>query len=958
MSHSFFISQLRELYINNKLVPFIGAGLSIPFGLPNWRELISDYAKLFEIKGLASFQEMIQFELSNNDYWEALRAIKKYANRTDSDIQEFICKSIKDKINLQIDEESHNYSDLARMNFDIYLTTNYDHLLNKFLTSSYVPTNLKDFSGNTQNTLLNDGEKRIFHLHGNISQQGSVVITQETYSKLYNDKKYDQLFSLLTGTKTFIFLGFSFDDIFIQRILKDINQFFNTKHYILLDNPSKEQIEWLKSTYNIETISYNSNDSSHAGEIRSILKDIASEANLVEGENKILNDKINIQAQHNTKHEILKKIGTLKKSLNYENDIIQHESNNLSKALKLNSLSYMIRRLEKVEKILSVDKYDVVFIGEIGCGKTTAICNLFNLIKDIDIGENIHDLPLLPTSSGRTTLGEVRILGSQSSNVTIRIEPKDYKDVKHDIEQFCDFYWKKHKSKKNNKSDNQVQLDAELDRVIRNMAGFTSDEKFDEFTENFIGEKGDFNKTIEANINFKERNKTEIIYDEKTTKQSLKEWLKDITKKLNDGELDRFSIPQKTYIYIDKEILDLNKLKRINSIIDTKGMESVDRDDLESFIKSDNTLCIFLDRFNPAPSKLIYEFLVNSFKTTNSNSYLRSKVCMMVLPRKPEQLNMSGATGNEEKGTKIRKKQIENKFIEGNINFDIENLLFYDAYKHIRKDDEGLILTIAKPSIEDDRNNIFGNLNKIIEKRENNLMDQVILIENQLEILKRNNYLSDGDSKKIEKIHNEIKIKMDISPYELAEKTTERFLVEYKSFLESHYSSTLRAINNRFGIYYYRDINIYLRAANLIRGNLDYLISSTKKSIIDTMVKIEDNSSGLKVYLEHFEEQINIYYTELFEGITEEITSFLTSSVFAPQSYESDFWNFVISRWGNSDNAYKFVKYTDDILYMYNENLNKYKVKEEFNRIISEKWETFMDNVLKVSGVERVIEVH
>ncbi|QWH42846.1 hypothetical protein [Bacillus mycoides] len=43
------LEQLKEAYHENKIVPFIGAGISVPFNIPTWGDLIRDitdeYAK-------------------------------------------------------------------------------------------------------------------------------------------------------------------------------------------------------------------------------------------------------------------------------------------------------------------------------------------------------------------------------------------------------------------------------------------------------------------------------------------------------------------------------------------------------------------------------------------------------------------------------------------------------------------------------------------------------------------------------------------------------------------------------------------------------------------------------------------------------------------------------------------------------------------------------------------------
>lgn len=272
MSNEYIIKKAREVYKEGNLVPFIGAGLSIPFNIPDWGGLIEDYALSLVVDKFSGFHDLIRMELSDFEYWEALRAIKRYAKRTDQDIQEYVCESINKKINLNIEEEKHNYADLAKMNFNIYITTNYDHILGHFLKTNYNSINLKDLGSSTQNMFRN-GQKRTFHLHGNISQEDSIVITEEQYKELYDNKKYDALFSLFTGTKSFLFLGFSFNDIFIQKIIQDHNEYFRSKHYIVLHDPKPEQIDWLKMNFNIETIPYKvENSSSHAIEIRNILR--------------------------------------------------------------------------------------------------------------------------------------------------------------------------------------------------------------------------------------------------------------------------------------------------------------------------------------------------------------------------------------------------------------------------------------------------------------------------------------------------------------------------------------------------------------------------------------------------------------------------------------------------------------------------------------------------------------
>lgn len=276
MNDEVFIRDLRKMYNQGQIVPFIGAGLSIPFKVPDWGELIKECAIHMGIDNVngTSFLPILEHNLKLHDYWEAVRMIKKYLIRSEDDIQQYIVNNITTKMLKEVDDKNHNYCDLGKYGFDIYLTTNYDHILSKYLDSNYMPINLKDVNSNMQSLITQKGIKRIFHLHGNISESSSIVISEEKYKELYENNKYKTLFSLFSGAKTFLFIGFSFNDIFIQKIIKDNNDFFKSKHYIILANPTFENRTWLKENYNIETIAYNPNNSSHSEEIKKILSSI------------------------------------------------------------------------------------------------------------------------------------------------------------------------------------------------------------------------------------------------------------------------------------------------------------------------------------------------------------------------------------------------------------------------------------------------------------------------------------------------------------------------------------------------------------------------------------------------------------------------------------------------------------------------------------------------------------
>lgn len=277
---SAFFESLREDYHNGLLVPFIGAGLSVPFQIPTWGDLIKDLTDKYAEKEF--IKQAVEEDLNNHDYWGAIDILKKYARIEEDDIQEGVVDLIlKKKINLK-DDLLHNYSDLSKMDFNLYLTTNYENILQQHLKFELEPILLKDIQFSTQN-LFN--QKRICQLHGTISNSGTIVLSKDSYKELYENKKYDNLLKLVTGSRKILFIGFSFDDQFIKTLISEHKESFKGRHYILLNNPSESKINELRKEYGLLTIPYNIENSSHTEEIRKILLQVAKPIKKKDDEN-------------------------------------------------------------------------------------------------------------------------------------------------------------------------------------------------------------------------------------------------------------------------------------------------------------------------------------------------------------------------------------------------------------------------------------------------------------------------------------------------------------------------------------------------------------------------------------------------------------------------------------------------------------------------------------------------
>lgn len=280
---SIFLEDLRQDYHKGMLVPFIGAGLSAPFGVPTWGDMIRSLTEKYAEEDFV--KKIIDVDLGRYDFWQAVDNLKNYTVIQEQDIQEEVVKLIQEKQIKLEDDFLHNYSDLSKMDFNFYLTTNYENILHQYLKFDNQPISLSDIQFNTQDMF---SQKRVCQLHGTSSNAGTIVLSRESYKKLYSEKKYDDLLKLVTGTKKLLFMGFSFDDQFIKTLIKEHKESYRGEHYILLNNPSPEKIKELRSEYRLITIPYNADESSHSAEIRKILLEISKTSSEKDSDNVVV----------------------------------------------------------------------------------------------------------------------------------------------------------------------------------------------------------------------------------------------------------------------------------------------------------------------------------------------------------------------------------------------------------------------------------------------------------------------------------------------------------------------------------------------------------------------------------------------------------------------------------------------------------------------------------------------
>ncbi|MEH2338821.1 hypothetical protein [Nostoc sp.] len=310
-----------------------------------------------------------------------------------------------------------------------------------------------------------------------------------------------------------------------------------------------------------------------------------------------------------------------------------------------------------------------------GQGKTTAICHLFNLISDFKVSKTIggktkdviETRELLSTGAGRTTICEVIIKASEKSY--IEIEPYTVDEMENLIFEFCDSI----ANKDNPQAEQKIIISQEIERAIRNVTELkisyksVSDGekkinfKIDKTKELFDESKEELNEELRleflkknalSKANLESRTTTKIKFENQSNEQA---WIKNTFADINSVELKEFAIPRKIYLYVSSDILSGSNLSQFDSVVDTKGLdENPIRKDLQKYIDSQDTICLFVTPFAAAPEANIIKLI--GYHLASKSKEFHHRFVTLVLPHKYEPEKVNGADGRWDLGIDIKKE--------------------------------------------------------------------------------------------------------------------------------------------------------------------------------------------------------------------------------------------------------------------------------------------------------------
>ena len=195
---------LAEELEKGKLVVFVGAGVSKNSGLPDWKELIKDYA---EYRGIKEFTSK-EYLTIPEEVFERYGSLKYYEIAEKRFLGKYVPNSV--------------HRILKKMDLTYIITTNYDTLIEDEIKNLQIVSKDEDLPYTNSNRML-------IKMHGDFENK-NIVLKKSDYDNY--EKNFQLISTLVKGlftTNTVLFIGYSYSDTNVQQIMNWIKEILKEK---------------------------------------------------------------------------------------------------------------------------------------------------------------------------------------------------------------------------------------------------------------------------------------------------------------------------------------------------------------------------------------------------------------------------------------------------------------------------------------------------------------------------------------------------------------------------------------------------------------------------------------------------------------------------------------------------------------------------------------------------------
>ena len=305
--------------------------------------------------------------------------------------------------------------------------------------------------------------------------------------------------------------------------------------------------------------------------------------------------------------------------------------------------------LEQAARLVRQTEHKIAFVGDIGVGKTTALCRAIGLeVPSGMLGEPAsarEPTSALEAGRGGTTICEVRVVNG--SDYGLVVEPRSESELHREVREFAHYLMPTPESQR----DGETGVSKEVERAIRNMSGLTrprrrgtAGERPVDPARNLAERLGDENvlaAEIWGRMGIPNRTRRELQFADADA-EPLR-WLHDNFRRVNNGRHPEFSLPSRIDVTVPSRILGAETLSI--SIVDTKGIDGVaERGDLETHLNEPNTVAALCTSFNNAPAVSVQQLLARAVRAKFPD--IEAKTAVLVLAHPGDALGMKYDDGD------------------------------------------------------------------------------------------------------------------------------------------------------------------------------------------------------------------------------------------------------------------------------------------------------------------------
>jgi hypothetical protein len=260
----------------NRIVIWVGSGLSIPADLPSWPKLQETLCQTLVDKDSSIGKEesdiaekLVTQIRKKNDYWLTFQILREKLGA--ATYRSIIRESFKNAQNCQIPD---NYLSILDLPMTGILSLNLDRLATRAYTGKNPGRPLIEFGGFQAAEylhVLKGATPFIVNLHGTIEDESSWIFTRDDLRSLLSQEGYITFIRSCLCTRTIIFVGISADDVAVGGHLDALSdaRIDLGDHFWITDRTDAITEHWAERTQ-LQLIRYQSEGGDHSA-LRDIL---------------------------------------------------------------------------------------------------------------------------------------------------------------------------------------------------------------------------------------------------------------------------------------------------------------------------------------------------------------------------------------------------------------------------------------------------------------------------------------------------------------------------------------------------------------------------------------------------------------------------------------------------------------------------------------------------------------